>query len=127
MGQWNRDSRDWVVPADTPDLDGDGDTTERMPFDLSGWSRFVDDPLTTDTGSGTPPIVDMGAYEYRVELLGDCDPNGRLDLADFASLAGCMAGPGSDVPTECDCADMDLDADVDLADFAEFQRRISHP
>jgi parallel beta-helix repeat protein len=114
-----------AVPADTPDLDGDGDTTEPLPFDLSGWSRFVDDPLTADTGSGTPPIVDMGAYEYRVEILGDCDPNGRLDLADFATVPDCLAGPGSTVPAECDCADMDSDNDVDLADFAEFQTRLS--
>jgi len=30
--------------------------------DRSG--RFYDDPDTNDTGSGTAPIVDMGAYEY---------------------------------------------------------------
>ena len=34
--------------------------------DLDGNPRFVDDPETDDTGSGTPPIVDMGAYEYFV-------------------------------------------------------------
>jgi len=33
--------------------------------DLDGNPRFVDDPDTTDTGNGTPPIVDMGAYEYQ--------------------------------------------------------------
>ena len=32
--------------------------------DLDGNSRFVDDEDTTDTGNGTPPIVDMGAYEF---------------------------------------------------------------
>jgi len=32
--------------------------------DLDGKPRFVDDPGIPDTGSGTPPIVDMGAYEY---------------------------------------------------------------
>ncbi len=31
--------------------------------DLDGNLRFADDPDTVDTGSGTPPIVDMGAYE----------------------------------------------------------------
>jgi len=31
--------------------------------DLDGNSRFVDIPTVPDTGSGTPPIVDMGAYE----------------------------------------------------------------
>ncbi|KPK77651.1 MAG: hypothetical protein AMJ79_02605, partial [Phycisphaerae bacterium SM23_30] len=31
--------------------------------DLDGNPRFADDPDTPDTGNGTPPIVDMGAYE----------------------------------------------------------------
>ncbi|MHC4459991.1 MAG: S8 family serine peptidase [Planctomycetota bacterium] len=31
--------------------------------DLDLELRFTDDPATPDTGSGTPPIVDMGAYE----------------------------------------------------------------
>ena len=52
------------VPPDMSDLDDDGDTTELLPLDLDGNARFVDDPRTPDTGSGTPPIVDMGAYEY---------------------------------------------------------------
>lgn len=38
-----------VPPAITTDLDGN--------------PRFMDVPYVTDTGSGTPPIVDMGAYE----------------------------------------------------------------
>jgi hypothetical protein len=33
--------------------------------DLAGNARFVDVPLVPDTGDGTPPIVDMGAYEMR--------------------------------------------------------------
>lgn len=32
--------------------------------DLDGSDRFVDDTDTPDTGIGTPPIVDMGAFEY---------------------------------------------------------------
>ena len=31
--------------------------------DLDLERRFTDDPATPDTGNGTPPIVDMGAYE----------------------------------------------------------------
>jgi hypothetical protein len=53
-----------ALPADSDDLDDDGDTTEPIPFDLDGMPRFVDDPDVDDTGYGTPPIVDMGAYEY---------------------------------------------------------------
>jgi len=43
-----------AIPADTPDLDGDGDTTEPIPFDLDGGPRVWNN------------IVDMGAYEYLV-------------------------------------------------------------
>jgi len=32
-------------------------------LDLEGSDRFADDPYTADTGNGTAPIVDMGAYE----------------------------------------------------------------
>jgi C1A family cysteine protease len=39
-----------VVPAD-------------VIFDLYGDPRFADDPYAPDTGHGTAPIVDMGAYE----------------------------------------------------------------
>jgi hypothetical protein len=52
----------WVIP-DVYDLDGDGDKLEPTPIDLDGLPRFVDDPAVPDTGAGTPPIVDMGAYE----------------------------------------------------------------
>jgi predicted outer membrane repeat protein len=52
------------VPADIFDLDGDGDTTEPIPYDLDGQPRCVDDPATVDTGVGFP-CVDMGAYEFQ--------------------------------------------------------------
>jgi PKD repeat protein len=32
--------------------------------DVDGDPRFQDDPATTDTGNGSAPIVDMGAYEF---------------------------------------------------------------
>ncbi|MHC4499232.1 MAG: LamG-like jellyroll fold domain-containing protein, partial [Planctomycetota bacterium] len=32
--------------------------------DIVGRPRFIDDVNTPDTGSGAPPVVDMGAYEY---------------------------------------------------------------
>ncbi len=62
-----------AVSADTIDFDGDGDTTEPMPFDLGGSPRFADDPFTPDTGAGTPPIVDMGSYEYQPDWLRDLE------------------------------------------------------
>ncbi len=52
-----------MLPADTLDLDGDGDVTEDMPLDLDGNDRQYDDMLTADSGNGSAPIVDMGAFE----------------------------------------------------------------
>lgn len=36
-----------------------------LTVDLLGRNRFINDPDTPDTGVGAPPIVDMGAYEFR--------------------------------------------------------------
>ena len=46
-----------AVPADTADLDNDGDTVEPTPFDLDGNQRIV------DGDSDGIAIVDMGAFE----------------------------------------------------------------
>ncbi|MHC4572905.1 MAG: right-handed parallel beta-helix repeat-containing protein [Planctomycetota bacterium] len=90
------------VPADTADLDGDGDTGERTPRDLAGNARFTDDPYVVDTGNppGADAIVEMGAYE-RYEFCGsgvylhpdgdisgpDGIPDCRVDFFDFAVVA----------------------------------------
>ncbi len=55
-----------VVGLDTYDFDGDGDTTEALP-DLAGNPRQQDDAGVVDTGSGSAPIVDMGAYERQAD------------------------------------------------------------
>ena len=103
-----------AVPPDEFDLDNDGDTTEPIPFDLAGFPRFVDDPKTIDTGNGSPPIVDMGAYEFTgminpLDLTGD----GVVDAADLAQLlADWGACPGC-------AADYTADGIVSAADLAE--------
>ena len=119
-----------AVPSDTHDLDGDGITDEPIPADLAGSPRFVDDVATTDTGKGTPPIVDMGALEYPS---ADFDGNGNVDLDDFTTLGRCLAGSDEPVPpagchqTDFANGDLDGDNDVDLADFAVFQEAFTGP
>jgi|GEM_PF-1533643 len=38
--------------------------------DLTGKTRFINDPNTADTGKGQPPLVDMGAYEFGTDVQG---------------------------------------------------------
>jgi hypothetical protein len=54
-----------ALPADHDDADGDGDTTEPVPYDLAGDPRFRDTPQRPDSGNALDdaPIVDLGAYE----------------------------------------------------------------
>ncbi len=53
-----------ALPADTGDLDDDGDVLEEIPFDFFDNVRRIDDGDTPDTGNGTAPIVDMGVHEF---------------------------------------------------------------
>jgi hypothetical protein len=88
-----------AVPADSVDLDADGDMAERIPFDLDETPRFVDEPDVPDAGSppGGAPFVDMGAYEHG----DDCNGNG---IADSHDLAGGTSDDcnESGVPDECE-------------------------
>ena len=70
---------DYHLKAGSPCIDA-GDNTAvpgSVTTDLDGNPRFVDDPSTTDTGNGTPPIVDMGAYECTSPIIFvDADATG---------------------------------------------------
>lgn len=129
------------VPPDSTDVDGDGDVEEPLPFDLIGNPRFIDDPAAPDTGLGTPPIVDMGAYEYD----NDHDGDGVLDRDDNCPLVfnpeqedsdddgvgdACDACPDTPEGVAVDASgcplpvpgDFDGDDDVDQEDFGYLQR-----
>src|SRR5262249_18203186 len=51
------------ISADLDDIDDDGITIESLPFDIACESRRID-AVRNDTGGGTAPIVDMGAFEF---------------------------------------------------------------
>jgi hypothetical protein len=94
--------------------------------DYEGLPRFTDDPSTVDLGAGTPPLVDMGASEYR-----DCNLNGVSDFADVTDCTGegwCVDENNNDVPDTCEIpGDLDFDADTDLTDVAIFMTCLSGP
>lgn len=102
-----------AVPGDAADLDGDGNTAEVTPLDLEERLRFADRLSTPDTGSGTAPLVDMGAYEY--QCVGDLDGNGEVTLADLALL---LANYGTTDGASYQDGDVNVDGDVDLSDLA---------
>ena len=71
--------------------------------------------------------LDAGDTSFRVDgdvpvLPGNCDGDGDADLIDYSDLNACFLGPGGGLDAECDCFDLDDNGDVDLQDFAEFQR-----
>lgn len=82
-------------------------------------------------GDGTTCSPDPCPYCWT----GDFDTNGSVDLADFAMLQECFAGPGlppaDDPPgrqAACLCAfDFDDDTDVDLVDYEGFFDRLTGP
>ena len=53
---------------------------------------------------------------------GDREPDGDLDLLDFAGFQSCFSGDGNNYPDDpsCSVADFDGDGDVDSVDFVEF-------
>jgi hypothetical protein len=116
---------DLRLQAGSPAIDaGDnGAVPVGVTTDLNGIPRFINDPDTTDTGNGTAPIVDMGAFEFFVgcpSTCGDIDgTGGNIDLVDFASFAVCFNALPSSSPS-CACSDLNLDGTINLIDFATF-------
>lgn len=79
---------------------------------LSGLPRFIDDLCTFDSGNGTAPVVDMGAYEF---LPADIDGSGAVDMRDFRLLASRWQ---ENACGQCDGTDMNCDGVVDFKDVA---------
>ncbi len=98
-----------------PDNDADGDCVCAGEDICPGF----DDNGPDADGDGMPDACDPCAAGAAT---GDTDANGRADLSDHASLAPCLAGPGSGLGDGCECFDFDDDGDNDLGDFAAFQR-----
>lgn len=93
-------ARDYRLAAGSAGIDaGSGpDLPVDVLTDLAGEPRRVNDSLTPDTGTGSAPMADHGAYEYQAPFVA-CEPDlnddGLLDffdllifLADFSGQSG---------------------------------------
>jgi hypothetical protein len=105
---------EYHLSAGSPCIDA-GDNTAvpgDVTTDLEGGPRFIDDPNTVDSGVGTPPIVDMGAYEYLAACVAfDINGDGDVGIVDFLQMLADW-GPCGGCP-----ADTDGDGDVGVQDF----------
>jgi hypothetical protein len=81
--------------------------------DLDGRPRFLDDPASPDGGAGTPPIVDMGAYESPGTLFcrEDLAGGGSVGFDDVLAVIAAWGPCGS-----CH-EDLNLDGDVGFAEI----------
>ncbi len=104
------------LPADTADLNGNGNTAEATPLDLDAHPRVL------------AFAVDRGAYEAIPVIPADFDHDGDVDGDDYAHFAAC-ATRSRVAQNNAACADakLDADSDVDMRDFALFQRCYSGP
>jgi predicted outer membrane repeat protein len=81
--------------------------------DISGRPRFKDS-CRPDTGSGTPPIVDIGAYEFQAGA--GIDGRGTANMTDFNLLAAQWMNTACGL---CNGTDLTCDGNVDLYDLSE--------
>jgi parallel beta-helix repeat protein len=92
------------------DAGDNGSVPGGITTDFGGLPRFID-TCTADTGSGTAPLVDMGAYEF---LPADIDGSGSVNLRDYSVLAAIW------LQTSCEFtygADFTCDGNVDWNDL----------
>lgn len=87
--------------------------------DFDGNDRFVDDGSVSDTGVGTAPIADMGAFEAP----GDCNGNDTPDQLEPDT-------DGDGIINDCDddiSGDMNCDGALDFDDVAPFVLALTDP
>jgi len=90
---------DLRLAAGSPCIDA-GDNTALPPgatTDVDGLPRRVDDPRTPDTGSGDPPLVDMGGHEFQpgASCPADVDGDGAVGFTDLTAILAAWGACGN--------------------------------
>lgn len=129
-GQWataDDDAGNLHLKIGSPCIDAGNNSTvpEGILTDLEGRLRFFNDATALDSGVGTAPIIDMGAYESVRPVPGDLDHDRDIDDNDLKAFLPCLRGQGLSYSADCAVVDFDEDGDVDLSDFGLMQRCFS--
>ena len=104
-------------------IDGGGGVSNGGSLQMSG-TIGQPDPGTMSAGDLT---LTGGFWSVRaaVEVLGDIDGNGVVNLLDFVEYLNCLTGPGAaSIPTGCEAANLNDDSHIDMADFHILQQAI---
>ncbi len=108
---------------DVGDLDEDGLTLETTPVDLDHHARRFDIPSVPNTGAGTSPIIDRGAFELAFKK-GDMNCDGVVDFFDIDPLVLAFAGQAAYNAQFPGCVwlngDTNCDGTVDFFDIDPF-------
>ena len=76
-------NNDFHLNAGSPCIDA-ATSNNAFNFDIELTARW-DDPNTPNTGDGTDPYYDIGAFEYYPACEGDLDEDGDVDGSDLYS------------------------------------------
>ncbi|MEW6199745.1 MAG: CARDB domain-containing protein [Planctomycetota bacterium] len=99
----------------------------QQPFDNTVGCVGFDQDLSLITAfavtAWNPGVSHTFTYTLTFHRPGDVEADGLISFSDFASLQNCLHGPhAGPVSAACTTFDFQCDDDVDLEDFADFQR-----
>lgn len=108
--------------SNSPAIDAGNNSFVVGDLDLAGYPRRADAPLTPDTGVGTAPIVDIGAYEYQPPCIADLDDGSGLGRRDGAVTISDLVYWLTCYEAGTLCADVDGDGAITIDELVIFLR-----
>ena len=100
------------------------DSRDEVNNDEFGW-QIDQIQLEVEIGPGD---CNCNGIPDELDIPGDFDADGDVDMIDFARFQGCSTGPGVvELAPGCCFFDFDSDRDVDLDDYAEFHQEFTRP
>jgi len=96
--------------------------------DYPGNPRFIDACAVADTGAGTAPLPDRGAYEFLPGgiIPGDINASGTVNLDDIAPFIAVLLGTDTN-PAHIAAADLNCDALANGRDVRGFAQLLTEP